>query len=422
MVFVVRNLPFSLSFQAAIDSLPTELLVLIFSLLSVDDLSVNVSKVCQRWRDAMSFKSLWHCKELIYQNGHEDSFVFVLHAAPSLRKLTITPLFCEDPGAIVNAILKGPKDIKEIDYNLSLFPYDTGARILGRFKNYVCELHLVGDAKKQSCLYRNLGAVLGQMSQLRSLKLSGYFDTKWDKNVLEQGCMELHHLDVSHIQDESDSYLPFLDSVKYSLKTLRLPQFKSNVGVLAVVACCSELKEITLCLDDIRCVSSLHSLESLHIKWSDEVPRGKLNQFIRECSVFGNLRELTLYYIPGPIASAIAKQCHKLEVLHMDGIMSCTDIIKAVPSVKKLCVVDRRSLRMRHIQKLPRYLPNLKYLDLQGCFVNRGIPPKILLQLKSELPGLHIINDNFVSYTKHGNKGYTKRCAESSTDCSSDEA
>ena len=370
----------------------------------------------------MYFKSLWHSKELIYLPGCEESFIFVLHAAPSLRKLTITPLFCEDPSAIVRAIMKGPKDIKEIHYNLSLFPYDTGARILGHFKDYVSQLHLEGDAKKQSCLYRNLGAVLGQMSQLRSLNLSGYFDTKWDKNVLEQGCMELHHLDVSHIQDESDSYLPFLDSVKSNLKTLRLPQFKSNVGVLAVVACCSELREITLCLDDLRCISSLHSLESLHIKWSDDVPRGKMNQFIRECPVFENLRELTLHYIPGPIASAIAKRCHKLEALNMHGILSCPDIIRAVPSVSKLCVVDRLSLHMRHIQKLPRYLPNLKHLDLQGCFVNRGIPPKILLQLKSKLPGLQIVSDDFVSYTKHGNKVHLIKCTDSSTDCSSDEA
>ncbi|KAE8746066.1 hypothetical protein FOCC_FOCC007189 [Frankliniella occidentalis] len=407
---------------AAVHSLPTELLVLIFSWLSVEDLALNVSKVCQRWKDSLYFRTLWCDKELIYENSREDLFIFVLSVAPALKQLSLNPLFCGDPAAIVNAICKGPKDIRKVHYNLSLFPAAVASRILGHYKKYVCELHLEGYANKHSSIYRNLDAELGQMSQLRSLKLSGYFDTKWDKKVLERGCLNLHHLDVSLIQDESDSYKPFLDNVKSHLKTLKLPQFKSNVGVLELVSSCTELKEITLCLDDLRCISTLQSLESLHIRWSDGVLKSKMNRFVRDCPVFGNLKELTLFYIPGLLATAIAKQCNKLETLNLHGITSCANIIKSVPSLQKLCIVDRLSLRMRHIQKLPRYIPNLRHLNVLGSFLNKGIPPKIISQLKQELPELVISSEPFVRYTKRGNKGYFTKCTDSSTDCSSDEA
>lgn len=370
----------------------------------------------------MHFKDLWCNKELVYTNGQEELFVYVLSVAPYLRKLTINSLYCEDPGAVVKAIRKGPKNIHSIHFNLSLFPFDTAARILSYYKDHVVELHLVGHANKQSSIYRNLGAVIGQMSQLTSLELSGYFDTKWDEKALEKGCMKLYHLDVSFIQDESDSYLPLLNSVKSQLRTLKLPQYKSNVGVLELVASCSELKEITICLDDLRCISNLRSLRALHIRWSDGVLKSKMSQFVRECPVFENLEELNLQYIPGTLASSIAKRCLNLKILSMNGITSCSEIIKFVPTVEKLIIVDKLSLRMRHVQKLPRFLPNLKYLDLQGCFEKRGIPHKILSHLKNKLPSLQIVCSPFVKYSKSGPKVYLAKCKDSSTDCSSDEA
>lgn len=390
-------------------------------MLSVKDLGLSVARVCQRWKETMHIKSIWCDKELTHEN--EELLIYVLGVAPSLRKLNISQIACEDPRKVMNAICKGTKDIKIICYNLSLFRPEEGARILRHYKNHVRELHLAGDALKHSSIYRNLDSVLGQMPQLRSLQLSGYFDTKWNKKVLEQSSLELHHLDVSYIQDESDSYLPFLECVKTHLRTLKLPQFKSNVGVLGSVGCCLQLKEITLCLDDVRCISTLKSLESLHIRWIDVVAKNKLKSFIRDCPVFENLKELSMHYIPGEIASAIAKRCQKLKSLSLHGITSCISIIKTVPSLEKLCIVDRISLRMRHVQKLPRYLPNLKHLDVLGSLVNRGIPPKIVNQLKRELPGLEIFSDPFVSY-KHTKPlpKLLKPCKDSSTDCSSDEA
>lgn len=416
----INEITSSDSETAYIDSLPTELLVFIFSMLSVKDLGLSVSKVCQRWKETMHTKSIWCDKELTHDN--EELLVYVLGVAPALKKLNILQIACEDPKKVMNAICKGTKDIKIIYYNLSLFRPEDGARILRHYKNHVRELHLGGHALKHSSIYRNLDSVLGQMPQLRSLKLSGYFDTKWNVNILEKSNLELHHLDVSCIQDESDSYLPFLDYVKPHLRTLKLPQFKSNVGVLGSVACCDQLKEITLCLDDIRCISTLKSLESLHIRWIDVVAKNKLKKFIRDCPVFENLKDLSMHYIPGEIASAIAKRCHNLESLSLHGITSCISIIKTARSIKKLCIVDRISLRMRHVQKLPRYLPNLKHLDVLGSLVNRGIPPKIVSQLKRELPGLEIISDPFTSYKRHSKGFISKSCKDSSTDCSSDEA
>ncbi|XP_034255820.1 uncharacterized protein LOC117653913 [Thrips palmi] len=404
---------------AFIHSLPTELLAFIFSMLSVKDLGQNVSRVCQRWKETMHFKSIWSEKELTHES--EELLIYVLGVAPALKKLNISQIACEDPKRVMTAICKGTKDIKTIHYNLSLFRPEEGARILRHYKNHVLDLHLVGHALNHNSIYRNLDSVLGQMPQLRSLKLSGYFDTKWNKKVLEQSNLELHHLDVSCIQDESDSYLPFLESVRPHLKTLMLPQ-KSNVGVLGSVASCDQLKEITICLDDIRCISTLKSLESLHIKWIDIVAKNKLKKFIRDCPVFENLRELSMHYIPGEVASAIAERCRKLESLSLHGITTCVSIVKTVPSLQKLRIVDGITFRMRHVQQLPRYLPNLKHLDVLGSFFNQGIPPQIVSELKSELPGLVIICDPFVRYRKHA-KGYIhKSCKDSSTDCSSDEA
>lgn len=408
--------------KVPIESLPTELLVLIFSWLTTEDLSRSVSRVCQRWRECMHFKQIWCDKELVYTNQYEDDFIYVLNVAPCLKKMKINPLFCVDPSSVVKAIRQGPQNIESIQFNLSLFMFDAAARVLSHYKHNVCELHLVGYANKQTSIYRNLGPVLGQMSQLRSLKLSGYFDTKWDEKALENGSLKLQHLDVSFIQDESDSYLPLLNSVKSHLKTLKLPQFKSNVGVLGVVAGCTELKELTICLDDLRCVTTLTSLEALHIRWSEGGLKCRLSRFVRECPIFEILKELTLQYIPGSLAVDIAKRCHNLEILTMHGITSCTSIIRSTPTVQKLCILDRISLRMRHVQKLSNHLPNLRYLDLQGSFVNRGIPPKIISQLKAKLPGLKIVCDPFVKYSKSSRRIYLTKCTDSSTDCSSDEA
>jgi hypothetical protein len=76
--------------QPSINDLPLELLLLIFSWLSVRDLCLSVAPVCTRWRLLAKHPSLWTELSFIGDYVCTKQACGLLHMSPMLKKLALT--------------------------------------------------------------------------------------------------------------------------------------------------------------------------------------------------------------------------------------------------------------------------------------------------------------------------------------------
>jgi hypothetical protein len=99
--------------RISINDLPPELLLFIFSWLSVTDLCISVAPVCSRWRLLAKHPCLWTELSFVGNRVSTEQVCTLLRSSPSLKKLTLTNR--DDSNTVLGEVCASNRSIHTIE-------------------------------------------------------------------------------------------------------------------------------------------------------------------------------------------------------------------------------------------------------------------------------------------------------------------
>ncbi|XP_069675551.1 F-box/LRR-repeat protein fbxl-1-like isoform X11 [Periplaneta americana] len=357
--------------------LPDELLVEIFSYLSIEDLALRVQHVNTHWREVSQDEALWTNKVFMPEFGMSDHEVTrLLKNMPSLKA------FCPKEGTktkvIVNTVLAHCKDIQHLEFPWSNRVKNSKLRkILETFPNL---LNLnIGLPKEPYQL--EFSRIIGQFQKLTTLGFTDRCVITVVHGVLKalaDGCPSLVHIDLgcNAFQDEDVRY--FLQKRGHQLSSLSIRSYISSL-THNVLTQCSNLEYLLYdnCNEDLpgSCLSHLSKLSKLrYLKLSYFVgSQGRRIPNIFYNHSLSELVKLSIFNCSGIDASSLNEiliNCPQIKLLCFRGYRDSDDGFRYVENLKHLEHFDIAgccSVTDRTVEYIGAGCKNLKYLDVACC-------------------------------------------------------
>lgn len=418
--------------EVTVECLPEELLLQVFALLPPEDLVCRVARVCEDWRRLALDESLWTSAALRYTRDSQDDFVEVVLQAPCLRYLDYSGYTSAMPAAVSAALSGGVRRVREL-YLQTTNKIDDSviAAILLHFKDHLEKLTLFVNSNLVTCspaagegpgaaAAQSQGleflSVIGELRALRSLVLKGAWRCHSRHADVGLGCPALRSLDIGGLgtdfvdEHECPFFVMLLHHKRHQLEHIRLNGRYLPPHLLAEVAALRALRSLTTPLATLHVVEHLESLEALHIQGEGHgdsltATYPEVVSLMLTCPRFGTLKELVLDDVRdygNAMAPALAAACRGLESLRVTPATwldprGLAELIRGLRSLRRLVVSGSTTLRLRHLQVLPRHLPHLQLLDVRGCFGGGGVRPGVLRRLRRGLPHLQVRADPYRS-------------------------
>lgn len=439
--------------QVSFDSLPDELIILIFLHVSPEDLACHVSKVCLRWQSIAKDPSLWECAVLKYNKFHSKAFAKTIQFAPLLAKLEINMFQISDE--TVQSILSGCEFVRYLSlYPGPLTPVHLTLKILKFYQPELKGLNMYIDDEYYNLIRTSegLSGVLGHMKKLDELTLRGPVSSHLLKeNPFQFGLPSLQILDMSglynsHLADSDNVAISdtwphiLLGIVKYKasrLKKLLLPTKVFNYEMTSVIEdsfVSSTIEYLKGCEYCLWAVKRLQNLKILHICgltpkslsnlrekcWLPASSYSLVYDWINDAVEFLNVRELTLENIVDDereIVYRLLSACKNLESLTL--FASCpspsqlADVILQMPPLKILNMHRMPCLRSRHLELIVSHQPNLMLLNLMGNSLTDGILQYYRDVVQSRMPNLQLKCD-WGYWSKNGGQQWQPHACSSS--------
>lgn len=376
-----------------VNELPAEVLLHVFSFLSVEEICRSVAPVCRAWRDFAADPSLW--TSLVFQKSvtdeqvqevvsraprlvhlelksHQDGEKLLTHVASTCPKLQhLTVKFCQNvTEEALAAMVQGCPDLKHLNLEGSqMTSGHYGIRIFG-FTNLI---HL-------------------NLSHSRCLDDLGLLD-------IATRCCQLQHLDIDGIQWIHDSSVVSLTQLRAStLRILLLDGENLTDKAFVALGACKQL----VCLGISFCenmtdmgLKGLHSLTSLSwlkLRKATQLRPQALCQLIQNGGLasltYLNLGECTL--LDDSVLAALGFHCPVLLRLELNWCWEITDAGLALlsagcPLIHALVLVGIYQLTGNNLQNLIASLPNLRVLDLEQCNGVDGASLNVLVEKRPSL-------------------------------------
>jgi hypothetical protein len=381
-----------------ITDLPDELLLEIFSNLSIEDLALSVQHVNAHWKDVTQDDSLW--KNQVFSPGYnmtDKEIARHLVNMPALRA------FCPARGTntkyITHTMCKYCRDIRHIEF--TGFHKLSNFRLQNIIKKYphleTLHIPLPTESDQLHC-----AVLVGQLQNLTTLHFTGKYLNGAADGILKaiaEGCPSLLHLDLGYtiLQDHDVQY--FLKKKGKQLLSLTVRRYISSISHRLLTDCCCNLENFWYENDNenfpstyVHLLSKLSKLHNLTLKYFD-VPNifknQALSQLIKlsiyECSVlddtavtgiFRNCPQLKFLSFQGQGISDDGFQyignCKNLEHLKICWCTSLTDksmeyVGARCPNLKHLDIGNCTGLTNKSTEYVCKGCQNLKYLDIQSC-------------------------------------------------------
>ncbi|GLH12181.1 hypothetical protein R5R35_008678 [Gryllus longicercus] len=361
-----------------INDLPDEILVEIFSYLSVEDLVLQVRHVSNRWGEVVKDSRLW--KHLTYRPAYrytESHIIDFLKQAPNLR--WFVPQYRYTTGRLLEAVIKYCKNIRELELCISKSDYCLVEKLVLECRN-VEYLSIIGDDFAET----NALQIISKCTKLKSLRLIGYVTTQ-KRNIfvdISRGCPSLERLDLRYLTHYNNEDLE------------RLLKQKKNTIISLYLYCCNEGQKCSLPV----IFESCPRLQLLHVNghgggpYADDFASFKNMRNLKTLSMLdfrcSNVNSVSEYFETGSVynlvnldlssfenfgkrlAQAIFTKCSNLQDLNLGDCRKLTD--ECLESIGNL-----RNLENLHMDGCEAITDNgvtyivrctkLKYLNLNDC-------------------------------------------------------
>jgi Leucine-rich repeat (LRR) protein len=370
--------------MASINQLPDEILLMIFSYLSIDDLSFSIRDVCPRWREVSEDDKIWfnlrYCPSAQAGVGEINS---MLENMPALRQFHFYGTF--------NFIQKLCECCKRI--RVLHIPYTTlSENSLTSAMRCLTELSELGisiSPLEEGILYTR---VIGQCVTLVSLTLYSSLGQIAERRLLRpiaDGCPNLTVLKCRLRNSPTDEICYFLHRKKRQLVTYE-HHGPLTARIFKALNKCTDLKSLSFFGDGSNglfrgsCpITKLQNLKSLEISYY-ELPTVRIITLTLFVSTLSHLSYIGLCCIGGYIddlTNSIIQKCPLLTHLNLEenrlhytglrNIHSCT-------MLKYLDVSACGRLERRAMAYIAEGCPQLQHLDVSRNPVSREMFREIL--------------------------------------------
>lgn len=380
-----------------INCLPHEILLYIFSFLTVEELGRSVGQVCVAWRylakdptlrtrlvfsfqnhvDGERIKELLVSSPLLQKlelGSREDGEDLLIHAAsfcPRLRELTVK--FCNGlTSTVFRMLMEGCSCLQSLNVE--------GSRVSDR-----------------ECFYLMAGFL-----NLRQLNLShcDLLDDLGLINIARQ-CRSLEYLDIDGITNIHDNSVIFLtENLSHSLMYLFLDgEMLTNASYQSLRACI-RLKKLGVSFCEkmtdggLPGILGLKQLIWLKLRKGCQLTPVGLRSLFEDGGLpqlaYVNLGECS--QLDDNVLEAMARCCPLLKHLALHWCWEVTDagvsaIIKQCPCLQVLDLVGVVQLTGAVFSSVPTALPNLLILDLEQC---NDVDDSLLQAVVSQKPSLRV--------------------------------
>ena len=305
-----------MAFSKHITDLPDELLLEIFSNLSIEDLALSVQHVNKHWKDVTQDNSLWKNQVFSPEYKLTDKEI-----ARHLVNMPALKAFCPVRGTntknIIPTMCKYCRDIRRIEFKwlhkLSNF------RLQNIIKKYphleILHIPLPKESDQLQC-----AILVGQLQNLTTLNFTDKYVEVAD-GILEaiaEGCPALLHLDLGYtkFQDRDVQYL--LKRKGKQLLSFSVRRYISSISHRLLTDCCGNLQNLWYENDN-------HDFPSTY------------TQFLTKLSQLHYLK-LTFFYIPNIFKNRALSKLIKLDICECSGLddTAVTGILMNCPQLKSL--------------------------------------------------------------------------------------
>ncbi|KAG0718073.1 F-box/LRR-repeat protein 2 [Chionoecetes opilio] len=387
------------STQCHINSVPREILLYIFSFLSVQELGRSVGPVCVAWRFLARDPTLWTRLVFSFQNrvdgecvkellasapllltlelqSREDGQDLLLHAAsfcPRLKELTVK--FCDGlTEAVFKALMENCSRLQSLNVE--------GSRVCDR-----------------ECFHLMAGLL-----HLRHLNLS-HCDPLDDLGLIRiaKQCRSLEYLDIDGITDIHDNSIIFLtENLRHTLKYLFIDGEKLTNASYKSLRACTHLQKLGVSFCEKMTDQGLSGIMGLrHLTWLKLRKGVQLTpvglKYLFEDGGLPHLAYVNLgecSQLDDSALEAMAKCCPRLLHLALHWCWEVTDagvsaIIERCPLLRVLDLVGVVQLTGTVFSSVPTALPDLLILDLEQC---NDVDDSLLQVVVSQKPSLRVFD------------------------------
>jgi hypothetical protein len=371
-VIVGSLLSLAMACRKNITDLPDELLLEIFSNLSIEDLALSVQHVNAHWKDVTQDDSLW--KDQLFSPEYKMTDKEI---ARHLMNMPALRAFCPARGTntknIIHTMCKYCRDIRHIEFKGS--HKLTNFRLQQIIKKYphLETLHIpVPKESDQLCW----AVLVGQFQNLTTLNFTyNYVDTVADGilKAIAEGCPVLLHLDLGQtmFQDGDVQYL--LKRKGKQLLSFSVRRYISSITHRLLTDCCVNLENLWYENSNeyfpstkIQFLSKLSKLHNLTLSYFD-VPNIFKNQAL---SKLINLDLFGCTDLDDTALTGILTNCPQLKSLNFRGERISDNGLQHIGNCKNLehlRMYASSSLTDKSMEYVGAGCPNLKHLDIGGC-------------------------------------------------------
>ncbi|XP_045597438.1 F-box/LRR-repeat protein 2 isoform X1 [Procambarus clarkii] len=382
-----------------ISCLPNEVLLYIFSFLSVRELCVSVAPVCTSWRALARDPTLW--THLVFTSKHrleKEQMVRLLRASPLLRSLELER--SEDDGDLLlqaaalctklrRIIVKFGDGLTETVFK-ALTEKCPNVRYLNVEGSEICS----AECYNQIACFRQLQYL--NLSHCKFLENSGLI-------TIARQCNQLEYLDIDGITGITDSSVLVLTTrLSHSLKSLLLDGEHLTDASYRSLGECMQLHKLGVSFCDnmtdvgLTGIYGLKQLTWLKLRKGTQLtPSGLRALFQSE-----GLRQLTYVnlgeccHMDDSVLSALASSSPNLQHLVLHWCWDVTDtgitaLVTGCPRLRVLDLVGVVQLVGTAFINITTILPDLLILDLEQC---NNIDDTILHCIAAEKPSLKLFD------------------------------
>ncbi|KAJ9586084.1 hypothetical protein L9F63_020281 [Diploptera punctata] len=365
------------------DDLPNEILLKIFSYLSIEDLAFSVQEVNSHWKAVAQDNKLWRGRVFCPRKNLTDKqIVLQLKKMPTLRSYCASR---KTSSFVIQALCKLCKNIRSIDLHRyqSVDPLLLES-IFNAFPN-IESLKLQLPSRSVPELNRCMELI----SQCQKLTVLTF---KWnDKNTflsmhegvlaqLVHGCPALQHLNIENVELLDENILELLEVKKNQLLSFSCViavtrEFSERLGE------CTKLQYLDiininahLLYSDIEPLMKLKNLKHFALRFCSELVMDNLPLFFVTGS-FSKIVHLDLsecYFMNDVVVNTICRNCPLIRYFCISGSQSLhNEGLKYIGCCEQLEYLDvsmSMDLTDGSMEYVGEGCSNLKHLIITGCY------------------------------------------------------
>ncbi|PNF40428.1 hypothetical protein B7P43_G18203 [Cryptotermes secundus] len=378
--------------------LPDELLLIIFSNLSIEDLAMSVQHVNSHWKNVSQDDSLWE-----YQTFSPGCKMSDEEISRHLRNMPALRSFCPSRGTntkVVDTLCKYCRDIRHIYFGyFHKLSNSTLHQILKKFphiEELVIPLPKVTDQL-------HFAELVAQFQKLTTLTFTSHCLSTVASGVLRaiaDGCPSLQCVDMGFTKSQTKDIEYFLEKKGRQLSSFSVRSYISTVAHKLLTEC-SNLESLTyhnLNVDlpntYIQSLSKLSEMRKLVLRYFRECQTRNVSSIFKNQSM-SKLITLYLYDsddFDGSSLAVILTNCPQLQRLavHECGLTDDDDVMEHIFKCKQLEVLElshTSHLLGINFHLIPSTLVHLTELHVHDC---SSLDKKCMDKLKDEMPHLLI--------------------------------